>query len=124
MKNYFLVFTGGGIGASLRYWLSGAIHKILPASFPFGTLFVNLMGCFAIGFLMTILEEKFISDPSLKIFLTIGILGGFTTFSSFSFESIALLRDTEILFASLNIITSILGCLIATIIGILVGRLF
>jgi fluoride exporter len=122
LKNYILVFAGGGIGAAARYWLSGAVYKFLPVEFPYGNLFVNISGCFLIGFLMTLMEERFISEPSLRIFLTIGILGGFTTFSSFSYETVALFRDAEILRASMNVAVSVLGCLAATTIGMYVGR--
>ena len=72
---------------------------------------------------MTLMEERFLSEPALRIFLTIGILGGFTTFSSFSYETIALLRDAEVLHASINILASVVGCLTATIFGMFVGRL-
>jgi CrcB protein len=73
---------------------------------------------------MTLMEERFISEPSLRVFLTIGILGGFTTFSSFSYETIELFRDAEVLRAILNITASVLGCLAATTLGIFIGRLF
>jgi len=124
IKNYLLVFFGGGIGASARYYLSGAVYYFLPTDFPYGNLLVNLSGCFTIGLLMTLMEERFLADPSLRVFLTIGILGGFTTFSSFSYETVALLRDAEILRASLNIIASVVGCLAATTLGMIIGRLF
>jgi len=124
LRNYLLVFAGGGIGASARYWLSGAVYRFLPINFPYGNLFVNISGCFAIGLIMTLMEERFLSEPSLRIFLTIGILGGFTTFSSFSYETIALFRDDEILRAFLNIGASVIGCLAATTFGMYIGRIF
>lgn len=123
LKHYLLVFAGGGIGASARYWLSGAVYRFFSTDFPYGNLVVNITGCFAIGLLMTLMEERFLSDPGIRIFLTIGILGGFTTFSSFSYETIALLRDAEVLRASVNILASIFGCLAATIFGMFIGRL-
>jgi fluoride exporter len=122
LKNYILVFTGGGIGASARYWLSGVVYRFLSTGFPYGNLIVNISGCFAIGFLMTLMEERFLAEPSFRIFMTIGILGGFTTFSSFSYETVALLRDAEFFRASINIIVSVFGCLSATMIGMFVGR--
>jgi CrcB protein len=122
LKNYILVFTGGGIGASARYWLSGVVYRFLSTDFPYGNLIVNISGCFAIGFLMTLMEERFLAEPSFRIFLTIGILGGFTTFSSFSYETVALLRDAEFFRASINILVSVLGCLSATMIGMFLGR--
>jgi fluoride exporter len=124
MYNYAAVFIGGGIGATVRYYLSGAVYEFLPSNFPYGNLVVNVLGCFIIGFLMVIFEERFITDPRLRLFLTIGILGGFTTFSSFSYETVALLRDAEVLRACINVIASVFGCLGATIAGIFIGRLF
>jgi len=88
-----LVFIGGGIGATARYGLQGLVYRYTSASFPYGTLAVNVLGCFAIGFLMSSFEERFMVNPSLRLFLAIGILGGFTTFSLFSYETIMLLRE-------------------------------
>ncbi len=123
MMNYVYVFVGGGIGAVARYYLSGAVYRWLPSNFPYGNLVVNIVGCLAIGVLMTSLEERFLATPSLRVFLTVGILGGFTTFSSFSYETVSLFRDGEILFGSLNAAGSLLGCLGATVAGILIGKL-
>ena len=122
MQSYMLVFLGGGIGAAARYWLSGLIHERLGSGFPYGTLVVNIMGCFIIGLVMGSMQERFLSHPSLRLFLTIGILGGFTTFSSFSYETIAMLKDGEIAFASLNILASVLCCISGTWVGLIVGR--
>lgn len=121
--NSFLVFLGGGIGATARYGLQGVVYRITGAAFPYGTLVVNVMGSFLIGFLMSFFEERFIVNPSLRIFLTIGILGGFTTFSSFSYETIAMLRDGSYAAAVGNITLSILLCLGATWLGIMAGKL-
>lgn len=123
MKNYLLVFLGGGIGASARYWMSGAVYRILPTDFPYGNLVVNILGCFLIGLMMSIVQERFIIPPSYRVFLAIGILGGFTTFSSFSYETIALLESGQVITASLNVVVTVLGCLSATYGGMVVGRL-
>ena len=90
--NALLVFLGGGIGATARYGLQGVVYRVAGTAFPYGTLAVNVLGSLLIGFLMALFEERFIVNPSLRLFLTIGILGGFTTFSSFSYETIAMLR--------------------------------
>ena len=124
MQNYLLVFAGGGIGAAARYWLSGLVYQRLGSEFPSGTLLVNVIGCLLIGFLMSLFEERFVLYPSLRIFLTIGILGGFTTFSSFSFETMALLRDGELLYASANILLSVVVCLGGTWVGLTLGKIF
>jgi fluoride exporter len=121
--NIVLVFLGGGIGAASRYWMQGAVYRIVGSSFPFGTLAVNLVGSFLIGFLMLVFEERFLVQPSLRIFLTIGILGGFTTFSSFSFETFALLREGSIVAGLLNAFASVAACLGATWLGTIVGKM-
>lgn len=123
MTNVVLVFLGGGLGAAARYLMQGAVYKVTGSSFPYGTISVNVLGCFIIGLLMAGFEERFAVNPSLRIFLTIGILGGFTTFSSFSFETIALMRDGQLLAASLNVILSVVICLAATYVGSVAGKL-
>jgi CrcB protein len=119
---YVLVFLGGGAGAALRYWLQGVVHQRAGAAFPYGTLVVNILGCLAIGLLMISLEERFLATPALRVFLTIGILGGFTTFSSFSYETLALVREGEHLSALVNIGLSVLACLSATWVGMQLGK--
>jgi CrcB protein len=122
--NLILVFVGGGIGATARYGLQGMVYRVTGADFPYGTLVVNVLGSFLIGFLMASFEERFLVNPSLRVFLTIGILGGFTTFSSFSFETMALLRDGSYGLGLLNIASSVLVCLGATWLGIVMSKLF
>ncbi|OGU18987.1 MAG: hypothetical protein A2059_00655 [Ignavibacteria bacterium GWA2_55_25] len=118
-----LVFLGGGLGATSRYWLSGFVHQKLGNGFPYGTLAVNALGCLLIGVLMTAMEERFLMNPSFRIFFAMGILGGFTTFSTFSFETISMLRDGQFLYASANILVSLLTCLFGTWIGMQAGKL-
>ena len=124
MKETMVVFLGGGIGAAFRFWLQGSIYRFMGTSFPYGTLLVNVLGCFAIGLFMTVFEKEvcFI-QPILRIFLTIGVLGGFTTFSSFSLETITLLREGDYLSGSANVLYSILNCLGATWLGSVIGKL-
>jgi CrcB protein len=121
--NYLFVFIGGGIGAAARYGLQGIVYRYASPAFPYGTLAVNLLGSLAIGFLMAFFEERFIINPALRVFLTIGILGGFTTFSSFSYETIALLRDGSYGLGLLNVAASVGTCLLATWVGIIIGKL-
>lgn len=122
--NAFLVFLGGGIGAVGRYWIGGIVHRFAGAGFPYGTMAANVGGCLVIGFLMSFFEERFLVSPALRVFLTIGVLGGFTTFSSFSYETIALLRDGGIASAFINIAVTLISCLTATWVGWVVGRQF
>lgn len=88
--DYLLVFAGGGIGAALRHGVNRAALAALGSSFPFGTLFVNVAGSFAMGVLAALFLAKGIGDQGLRLFLTTGILGGFTTFSAFSLDAILL----------------------------------
>ena len=122
--NYVLVFVGGGIGATARYGLQGVVYRVSGAEFPYGTLVVNVLGSFLIGVLMTSFEERFMVNPSLRVLLTIGILGGFTTFSSFSFETMALLRDGSYGLGLMNVAFSVVICLGATWVGMIIGKLF
>jgi CrcB protein len=114
---------GGFIGSASRFWLSTATYRILGQDFPYGTLLVNVVGSFLIGFLMALFEHRFTISPNLRIFLTIGILGGFTTFSSFSYETVSLLREGSYVAGTANILYSVLNCLGATWVGGIVGRL-
>ncbi|MDD8017613.1 MAG: fluoride efflux transporter CrcB [Bacteroidota bacterium] len=123
MEKFLFIGLGGFLGSIARYWLATAVYKSLGESFPYGTLSVNIIGCFMIGFLMTVFEERFLALPELRLFLVVGILGGFTTFSSFSYETIALLRAGNFLYGSLNVLLSVVVCLVFTWIGIIVGKI-
>lgn len=109
--NYLLVILGSALGGGLRYWLSNAVYKYFPVTFPYGTLAVNIVGSFILGLIVFVFDEKELLNSQLKIFLTIGLCGGFTTFSTFSLETFNLLRDSEYLLAVLNIIASLLLCI-------------
>lgn len=104
-----MVFLGSGIGGVFRFFSSVAARKILTASI-FGTLFVNILGCFLIGYVAGLTSDKFSNMPdTLKLFLTVGFLGGFTTFSTFNLESFELLKEGKIFYGLLYIIT---GCIL------------
>jgi CrcB protein len=91
-----LVGAGGFIGSALRYTVSGLVHRAIPfAGFPYGTLVVNLVGCLAIGLLAGFAESRQVIGPELRIFLFLGLLGGFTTFSTFAYEGVELIQHGE-----------------------------
>ncbi len=91
-----LVGAGGFVGSVLRYALGGLVHRAAATSgFPYGTLVVNVTGCLAIGLLGGLAELRHVAGPELRLFLLIGVLGGFTTFSTFGYETLALLRDGD-----------------------------
>jgi len=101
--NVLLVGAGGFIGAVSRYLMGGLVQDRLGASFPFGTLAVNVAGCFLIGGLSELAEARAYLAPETRAFLIIGLLGGFTTFSAFGNETVNLLRDREWAFACANV---------------------
>ncbi|HUI30709.1 MAG TPA: fluoride efflux transporter CrcB [Candidatus Acidoferrales bacterium] len=123
MVKNMLVFVGGGIGAVFRYFLAGWIYRAVGTDFPYGTLVVNVIGCFVIGLFMTMAEDRFLIIPSMRIFVAVGIIGGFTTFSTFNFETLELLKDGAFTLGLLNIGASIVLGLLATWIGAVVGRI-
>ncbi len=105
MLNLFFIGIGGAIGAVLRYVVSGLDYKFSNGVFPLSTLVINLAGSFIIGFLWG-LFEVFVVSPTLRMFIFIGVLGGFTTFSTFTLENFNLIRDGEMSIAITNIVLS------------------
>lgn len=104
LRHLLLAGLGGFIGSAGRYLVGGWVHQLLPnATFPFGTLAVNSVGCFCIGLLGGLADVRQLFGPEARVFLLIGVLGGFTTFSSFAYETLALTRDAEFLRAFANI---------------------
>jgi fluoride exporter len=102
--NVLLIALGGSIGAVARYGLTGVVQRFTTPYFPFGTFVVNILGCFVFGVLAGVAEHRFVLGPEARAFLLIGVLGGFTTFSSFGYETLQLLRDAEFMRASLNVV--------------------
>ncbi|MCX6155224.1 MAG: fluoride efflux transporter CrcB [Candidatus Kapabacteria bacterium] len=94
-KNIVIAGIGGFIGTAARYVLSQYIHKIFLTNFPLGTLIINLIGCFLIGIIIELFNKGNIMSPEVNIFLTVGICGGFTTFSTFSYDSINMINEYE-----------------------------
>jgi CrcB protein len=107
-----LVATGGAIGSVSRYLLSTAILRASGSLFPIGTFAVNLVGCIAFGAIVGAAEQRFILTPEARAFLLVGVLGGFTTFSSYAFESFALMQDGQFALAALNIIGQVVAGLL------------
>jgi len=105
--NYIFVFVGGGIGSVARFLVASWIGQKWGRSFPLGTLVVNVSGSFLIGFLMTLMAELFIENPQWRLFLVIGGLGGYTTFSTFQYETGKLVIDGELGYAALNLVLSV-----------------
>jgi CrcB protein len=118
-----LVFVGGGIGSACRYAMATALQRSFPGAFPVGTFFVNLLGCFAIGLFGALGLERAAISPEARTFIMVGILGGFTTFSSFAWESLGLLTVKDLLRASLYVGGSVFFGLLGAFLGRSMGRI-
>ncbi|EGO64107.1 fluoride efflux transporter CrcB [Acetonema longum] len=117
-----VVAIGGAIGSVARYLTSGWAAARFGADFPYGTLMVNVVGCFIIGVFMTLTTERLIIGPYWRLFIAVGFLGGLTTFSSFSYETIRLLQEADMLRAFYNAGLNVLIGFTATLLGIGAAR--
>ena len=123
--NLVFVGAGGFLGSIGRYLVAGAVYQIFPNSnFPVGTAVVNILGCFFIGLLSGLMELRQLLGPEMRIFLLIGLLGGFTTFSTFGYETIASLRAGEFLPALANVLIQVIVGLSAVWLGYSITRYF
>src|SRR2546423_341333 len=119
MLNYLWIMIGGALGTGARSWASGLIAQRFGEFFPLGTFAVNITGSFIIGFFAGFTDPTgpFLVGPRVRQFVMIGICGGYTTFSSFSLQTLDLVRDGDWLKAALNSVLSVVGCLLAVWIG-------
>ncbi len=119
---YLIVSGGAAIGGVLRYWLSNFVYKYLPSNFPYGTLAVNFLGSFILGFIIFGLYDKELISADMRLFLTVGFCGGFTTFSTFSLETFNLMKNNEFFLAAINVILSIVLSLAATYLAYIIAN--
>ncbi|VAX22611.1 Fluoride ion transporter CrcB [hydrothermal vent metagenome] len=121
--SYAAVAVGGAIGAVARYAVSGLAHGRFGVGFPYGTLLVNTVGCFLLALVIETAGTRYIVHPGVKLFLTVGVLGGFTTFSTYSYETLSMARDGMFGLAALNAFGSLALGLLGAYAGMVVGRL-
>ena len=126
MLNFLLVTVGGAIGTAARFALSGLVAHSFGEKFPWGTIIVNITGCFVIGFFFTAtgVEGRWLVSPAIRQFFMIGICGGYTTFSSFSLQTLTLAEDGQWFKAGANVVLSVALCLIGVWLGHLLAANF
>jgi CrcB protein len=122
MTNFLFIGIGGFFGAITRYGVSLWIGQQWGRSFPLGTFIVNISGCFFIGLLMSLLTERFMVNPQWRLFLIVGFLGAYTTFSTFGYETGELVKDSEWLIAGLNVVGSVFAGLAALKLGEILAK--
>ena len=121
---YVWIALGSALGGAARYGISGLVARHVGETFPWGTIVVNVSGCFAIGLFaaITSTEGRFLVSPAVRQFVMLGLCGGYTTFSSFGLQTWNLIETGEAWRASLNVIVSVAACLLATVVGVAAGR--
>jgi CrcB protein len=122
VNQLLLVGVGGALGSMLRFAASTAVHSLLGRAFPWGTLFVNVSGSFIMGALYVLLVERAALGPEWRALLMVGVMGGYTTFSSFSIETLNLIEGGDLTKAFANMAASLVACLIAVWFGMMLGR--
>ena len=121
---YLVISLGGILGANARHVLGTWIAQRYGTSFPYGTLVINISGSFVIGLFLTLISERFVLHPNWRLFFVVGFLGAYTTFSTFSYESVVLLQNGSWRLGLVNMVGSVVLGPIAVVIGMAVARLF
>lgn len=119
MIAYLYIAIGSALGGMARYWCSGFVADRLGETFPWGTVFINILGSFVIGFFATFSgpDSRYLISPNMRQFVMVGLCGGYTTFSSFSLQTLNLIRNGEVAAAGANIGLSVVLCLVAVWLG-------
>ncbi len=122
MKALVLIFFGGGLGSVTRFLLGKWVNGLHTINFPLGTLAVNVVACFVLGFVVGLADHKQMLSADARIFWAIGFCGGFSTFSTFSMETLQLFQQPNVVSGAVYIVASVALCVGAAVLGIVVGR--
>jgi CrcB protein len=117
MERFLWICLGSAVGGGARYLVSGWALKAFGPALPYGTLAVNLLGSFLLAGLMYAGVEKAVVSPTVRLALTVGVMGGFTTYSTFSYETMKQLQDGAWAMAITNVLVTVVGCLLACVLG-------
>jgi len=123
MARFLWICLGGAAGTGARYLLSGWLLRTAGPGFPWGTLAVNVLGSFLLGLIMQVAIATDLLSPTLRLALTTGVMGGFTTYSTFNYETLQYLQQSDWLMGSLNLAVTVVACLTAGSLGLAAGRL-
>jgi len=123
MRQIIFLAVAGALGALSRYALGGLVQRMTGVIFPYGTLVINVLGCLVIGYIMQLALTTDVISPNLRLIVTIGFLGAFTTFSTFSYETMKLMEDGAFVSAIINIASNVGLGLLATFLGLWLGRI-
>ena len=123
MNMILLVALGGAFGSIARYLMASSLQTATGWNFPIGTVLVNILGCFLIGILYVLLVARPDPKHELRALLIVGVMGGFTTFSSFSLETVTMAMNGNYGGATLNVVVSVAACLVGTVLGIALARI-
>jgi CrcB protein len=124
VQAYIWIAVGSALGGMARYWCTGAAARLFGETFPWGTLLINILGSFIIGFFVSLTgpEGRYVVDQNFRMFVTVGLCGGYTTFSAFSLQSMVLMQEGEWLQAGGYIAASVIVCLLAVWLGHLLAQ--
>ena len=122
MLSFLYVGIGGALGSMARFWAAGAVARMTSTAFPYGTILINILGSFVIGWFAGLTVSKQPPSPDMRAFVMAGLCGGFTTFSAFSLQTLELLREGRVLAATVNVGVSVVLCVAVCGAGLALGR--